>query len=130
MSGKTKTEKVAADNEVLSTSIKEDAPKAENVIGSSSSNNPTVKKVPSLRPNESGIIASGSANRVQKVKEAAPKPKTKKVAVFSTKNVSWPGVGEIGKGYNIVTPEQAEKWLTRSHVREATPQEVSESFEG
>jgi len=28
----------------------------------------------------------------------------------------------------LVTPEQAEKWLTRNHTRLATPQEVAQEF--
>ncbi len=56
------------------------------------------------------------------------KESKKTVAVHSTKNVSLPGVGKIYRGYNIVTPEQAEKWLTRSHIRLATPEEVAKEF--
>lgn len=51
-----------------------------------------------------------------------------KVAIYSTKNVNWEGVGKVYKGYNIVTAENAEKWLTRSHVRSATPEEVKKAF--
>lgn len=50
------------------------------------------------------------------------------VAIYSTRNVSWPGIGVIHKGYNIVTAEQAEQWLTRKHVRSATPQEVAQEY--
>ncbi len=51
-----------------------------------------------------------------------------KVAVFSTKNVNWPGVGSVVKGYNIVSQENADKWATRSHIRIATPEEVAQEF--
>lgn len=51
-----------------------------------------------------------------------------KVAVFSTKNVDWPGVGKVVKGYNIVSKEQSEKWATRNHIRIASPQEVAQEF--
>jgi hypothetical protein len=37
-------------------------------------------------------------------------------------------VGKIEKGYNIVTKAAAEKWLTRSHVREATPEELAREY--
>ncbi len=50
------------------------------------------------------------------------------VAVFSTRNVSWNGVGKVVTGYNIVSKVQAEKWLTRNHVRLATPEEVAKGF--
>lgn len=51
-----------------------------------------------------------------------------KVALHSTSNVRWPEVGSLYKGYNIVTKEQSEKWLTRSHVRLATPEEVKKAL--
>jgi uncharacterized protein (UPF0332 family) len=31
-------------------------------------------------------------------------------------------------GYNIVEKDAAEKWLTRSHIRTATPEEVAREF--
>lgn len=50
------------------------------------------------------------------------------VAIHSTRNVNWNGVGKVTTGYNIVTKDQADKWLTRSHVRLATPEEVAKGF--
>jgi hypothetical protein len=49
-------------------------------------------------------------------------------AIHSTKNVSWAGVGNVKRGYNIVSQEVAEKWLTRSHIRIATPEEVAREY--
>ena len=51
-----------------------------------------------------------------------------KVALHSTKSVRWEEVGSLARGYNIVTEKQAEKWLTRSHVRIASPEEVQKAF--
>ena len=51
-----------------------------------------------------------------------------KVALYSTKSVRWEEVGTLNRGYNIVTQKQADKWLTRSHVRVATPEEVQKAF--
>ena len=52
-----------------------------------------------------------------------------KVALYSTSNVRWEEAnGAIYKGVNIVTKEQADKWLTRSHVRIATPAEVEKAL--
>lgn len=48
-----------------------------------------------------------------------------KVAIHSDKNMHWNGIGRITKGYNVVTKEAAEKWLSRKGIREATPQEVA-----
>lgn len=59
------------------------------------------------------------------VKTKAP---TEKVALYSLRNISWNGVGEISKGYNIVTSEQAEKWITNKSVRTATPEEVKRAY--
>ena len=51
-----------------------------------------------------------------------------KVALYSTKSVRCEEVGTLNRGYNIVTQKQADKWLTRSHVRTATPEEVKKAF--
>jgi hypothetical protein len=64
------------------------------------------------------------------IKKTPSKKKIKRdtVAIHSTKNVLWPGIGEVTRGYNIVTEEVAEKWLTRNHIRSATPEEVAREF--
>jgi hypothetical protein len=76
-----------------------------------------------------GAIGVASAPRAPK-KEAPAKKKTVKetVALHSTKNVTWPGVGKVYKGYNIVDKAAADQWLTRSHIRTATPEEVAKEF--
>jgi hypothetical protein len=51
-----------------------------------------------------------------------------KVAIHSTKSVYWSEVGSVTKGYNVVTKQQADKWLTRKHVRIAEPEEVKKAF--
>lgn len=81
--------------------------------------------------NEDGVIGSNAADYALKdaPKPSAPKPIEKpdmdKVAVWSAKNIRWTGVGELSKGYNIVTKEAADKWLTKAGIREATPEEVA-----
>jgi hypothetical protein len=60
--------------------------------------------------------------------EKAEKAVDKKVALFSERNIFWNGVGEVVKGYNIVTKEVSAKWLTHSKVRMATPQEVAKHY--
>jgi hypothetical protein len=80
-----------------------------------------------------GQVANGVIG-VTQVERKVEKPSTivkksnKTVAIHSTKNVSWNGVGKVYRGYNIVTPEQAEQWLTRNHIRIATPEEVAKEF--
>lgn len=62
-------------------------------------------------------------------KEPVKKDKKEKtVAIHSTRNVTWNGVGKVYRGYNIVDEETAEKWLTRDHIRIATPQEVAKEY--
>lgn len=51
-----------------------------------------------------------------------------KVALYSTSNVRWPEVGVLYKGYNIVDKNNADKWLSRSHVRLATPEEIEKAI--
>ncbi len=81
----------------------------------------------SVVSNDDNVIGSGSADKKEAVK---PNPVNEKetVAVYSTKNVTWSGVGQVSKGYNIVTKQAAEKWATRNHIRIATPEEVARDF--
>jgi hypothetical protein len=51
-----------------------------------------------------------------------------KVALYSEKNLHWNGVGNLERGYNIVSKEESEKWLFRRDVRIATPDEVSKFY--
>jgi hypothetical protein len=76
---------------------------------------------------ETGAIGSMAADG----RRNAPKPEVdlaEKIALYSTKSVRWEEVGSISKGYNIVTKAQADKWLTRGHIRIATPEEVQKAF--
>lgn len=76
-----------------------------------------------------GVIGTGSVKpRPKNVVKQQDKPEVEKVAIYSSKNVTWTNVGKVYRGYNIVTKEQADKWLTRDHVRIATPQEVAQEF--
>jgi hypothetical protein len=88
---------------------------------------PTTKDVPGLAPVENGVIGTG------KVTKKAPAPKPKKaektstpetVAIFASRNLVWPGFGKITKGYNIVSKEAADQWLTLETVRLAEPSEI------
>lgn len=92
---------------------------------------PEVEEIQALAPIESGAIGS-TTQKVTK-KKAAPKTKAaadqaEKVAIHSTRNVTWNGVGKVYRGYNIKPKEEAEKWLTRGHIRLATPEEVAREF--
>lgn len=71
------------------------------------------------------ILASWAPN--ENVKEEVKK-KEKNSAVFSKRNIFWNGVGTLKVGYNIVTGEDAEKWVTHKAVRIASPEEVARYY--
>ena len=80
-----------------------------------------------------GQIETGAIGVTAKAptKQPAAKKSAKKdatVAVYSSKNVVWSGVGKVDKGYNIITEKEAEQWLKRNHVRLATPEEVAREY--
>jgi hypothetical protein len=56
------------------------------------------------------------------------KKAVEKVAVHSTKNLFKYGLGELKIGYNIVTKEASEFWVTHQAVRMATPEEVAQAY--
>ena len=54
---------------------------------------------------------------------------TDKVALYSTRNIHWGSeVGALKVGYNIVSKEASEKWLTHRLVRTASPEEVASYY--
>lgn len=57
-----------------------------------------------------------------------PSESIEKIAIYSNKNLFWNGIGSIERGYNIVTKEASEKWLTHKAVRQATPEEVASHY--
>jgi hypothetical protein len=82
-----------------------------------------------------GSVADGAIGVASTPRPVAKKatPSKKKaaedtVALYSTKNVTWPGVGKVYTGYNVVDKAASEQWLTRSHIRVATPDEVAKAF--
>lgn len=86
-----------------------------------------VEPVQALGFTETGAIGSMAADGASKTINTDVNL-SGKVALFSTKSVRWEEVGTLSRGYNIVTEKQADKWLTRSHVRIATPEEVQKAF--
>lgn len=76
-----------------------------------------------------GVIGATTAPRAPERKKSTKTVEVKEtVALFSTKNVTWPGVGKVYRGYNIVEKDAASQWLTRSHIRPASPEEVAKDF--
>lgn len=86
---------------------------------------------PALGFVQDGVLGSTTVSSVSSKKSlTVPKKKEKKdiVAVYSTRNVTWSGVGKVYIGYNIVSKEAAEKWSIRDHIRIATPEEVATEY--
>lgn len=114
--------------------VVEEAPAAKiaeepkDVISSGSQQGTPSEDVAGITAVENGVIGTGRVARKPKPEAAAAPAEAEKVAIHSTKNVTWSGVGKVYRGYNIVTKEAAEKWLTRNHTRPATPEEVAKEF--
>jgi hypothetical protein len=92
---------------------------------------PVASEKPGLGYLENGVMGSTTVPKnfdKKPAKSPSLKKESEKVAVHSTKNVTWSEVGKVYRGYNIVTKEQADKWLTRDHIRLATPEEVAKEF--
>jgi len=69
------------------------------------------------------FIPSGLTNTVKQ-----EKIEIEKVALYSDRNIYWGGLGELKVGYNIVSKEASEKWITRKAVRIAQPEEVASYY--
>jgi len=105
----------------------------ESLITAASKRKTPKTKKEVLGQTESGAIGTSKQEiKPKKVASTEGKVPAKKkeptIAIHSEKNANWSGVGKVYRGYNIVTQEQADKWLTRSHCRLATPEEVAKSF--
>lgn len=107
----------------------EEAPKpAEDVITGTSA--PLNTEKPALGSVADGVIGTST---VKAAKKAAPKPKAEEkrddvVALYSPRNLHWEGVGRLAKGFNVVSKDAAEKWLTRDGIRLADPKEVAKGY--
>ncbi len=88
-----------------------------------------LKKSP-IKVDNLGVITTATADNFKdKVFSSKPKiEEVEKVAIHSEKNMNWNGIGRVSKGYNIVTKEAADMWLTRKGVREVEPEEVATHY--
>ena len=113
--------------EVPAESVIEESPVQEAITAPSYESNSN--EVQALGPVDNGVMGTTSVPRPEpRLVEKAPEDLSVKQAIYSTKNVTWEGVGKVYKGYNIVTEEALNKWLTRPHIRIATPEEVKKAF--
>jgi hypothetical protein len=53
---------------------------------------------------------------------------TNKIALYSDRNIHMDSLGALKVGYNIVSKEASEKWLTHRLVRIAQPEEVASYY--
>ena len=107
--------------------VVEEAP-AQEAINAPAYNSNT-QEVQALGAVDNGVMGSTSVPKPEpRTVEKAPEDSVEKIAIYSTKNVNWDNVGKVYKGYNIVTKDALDKWLTRPHIRIATPEEVKKAF--
>jgi hypothetical protein len=128
MNDTTNTDIVADQLKIKAGKVTESSSSIDDSVISSKTADSKAPKKPALTLVADGVIGSGKADLSKKEKPASAKKEEDKVALFSTKNVFWDGYGHLNRGYNIVSKTKAEVWLTRSHVRLATPEEVANAF--
>jgi hypothetical protein len=104
-------------------------PSSDIITVESTTKEPAEKAESSIGQIPSGAIGitdkPASAHHKEKV---VTQSKTASVAIHSTRNVVWTGVGKVEKGYNIVSEAASERWLTRNHIRVVTPEELAREF--
>ena len=74
------------------------------------------------------VIASFHPNDLKTETSKEEKREPEKVALYSTRNIHWNGLGAITVGYNIVSKEASEKMVTHKSVRIASPEEVASYY--
>lgn len=103
------------------------APMPENNVITAPSH--PASEIPAVGIVENGVIGSTvRSNEAATPVSFANNLSGETVAIYSTRNVNWSEVGKVYFGYNIVSKAAAEKWLTRKHIRLATPEEVAREF--
>ena len=93
-----------------------------------------VVETPEQNEDGVGALIMGKGGVTQK---ASRKPRKKaapveiaddKTIVYSAGNISWPGVGTLKAGFNLVSKEAGKQWTTLKRVREASIEEVKEFY--
>ena len=111
---------------IVETPVVEEAPQVDTIEAPAYQEPEEVQALGSV---EDGVIGATTAPKAPERKKKGKSTEVKEtVALYSTKNVTWSEVGKVYRGYNIVEKDAAEKWLTRSHIRIATPEEVAKEF--
>jgi hypothetical protein len=109
-------------------SVTTEQEKSDNIIESKSIRTEPRVPVSSTVTNNNNVVSSRPAEKTFQKIIKEEKMIQDKIALYSNKNIHWIGLGHISKGYNIVTKEEAEKWLTRTGIRQATPEEVATHY--
>lgn len=65
---------------------------------------------------------------VEKYKGKKEQSVSTEIPLFSQRNIFWEGIGNLRKGYNVVSVEAADAWLTKSGVRVATNEELVKEY--
>lgn len=70
---------------------------------------------------------------MSEVKKKTSTPKKKKlkgdeVVIFSQRNIYFPEIGKISTGFNIVSKQNSEVYLTHKSVRQATAEELAQHY--
>lgn len=132
---KPRAKKVAAETPVIENVEVAEAKETTNDEGQKVISGPKRSRAPRMSnihaKDQEGTIASHAADFALAKKVVAEKKtetEVEKIALWSDRNIRWTNVGELSKGYNIVTKEAAEKWLGKRGIREATPQEVAAHY--
>ncbi len=109
--------------------VEEPAQEAPKEVITNATGKKASTKKPGLAPVENGAIGSTVVEAQAEVKAPAkPKPVEDTVAIKSTKNVVWQGVGKVVVGVNIVSKTEADQWLTRNHITLLTPDQVAKEY--
>lgn len=87
------------------------------------------KTGPGLGKVADGVVGSTQVKASHKDPvKPVPVKEVETVAIESTRNVFWDGVGKVSVGINLVSKEDAEKWLTRNHIKLVEPKKVAKEF--
>jgi hypothetical protein len=117
--------------EALVAPVKEEV-KAEEPVVISRPSYPGSDTVQAVGSVANGAIGATTAKRESRIESAPKSAKVAKddktIAIKSTKNVSWVGVGKVSRGINIVSQKEADQWLTRDHITLVTPEQVKSEF--
>lgn len=87
-----------------------------------------IAEEPAVEKQGIGIVngAIGVAKTTSKPAKKTSAKKAPEVAyVWSDRSLYWNGVGNLSKGFNVISKSVEDKWLSKSGVRKATQEEIN-----